>query len=199
MAMLLGATVGCTSDSEPESGPSPLPSRSVGSAPTLAAKPVPTEVTVAKVVGGRLERDQRQHLVKQVSAVVSEYFDDAFLAGEYPRRDFSAALSTFSGGAEKRAGSDRGLLTNAEIGATTEAVAARTKKVSLDVLVPNRQVLALTARFRLVFVQERTDGADQRVTVKGRLLMDRKKSGPWQIFGYDVERSSEPVSKGAGR
>lgn len=197
--MLLGVTVGCTSDSEPGAGPSPLPSRSVGSAPTLDAKPVPTEVTVAKVVGGRLDAEQRRHLVKQVSDVLSTYYDEAFLAGEYPRRDFSSALRTFSSGAEDRARADRALLTNAEIGADTEGVQAVSKRASLDVLVPNRHVLALTARIRLVFVQERTEGADQRVTVKGRLLMDRRKSGPWRIFGYDVQRWSESVSRGAGR
>jgi hypothetical protein len=198
--VLLVATAGCTSDDEPEEpAPSALPSRSVGAEPTLAAKPVPTEVTVAKVVGGKLSRQQRQRLEKQVSAVVSTYFDDAFLAGEYPRSDFSGALATFSPGAVERATSDRALLTNAEIGTTTEAVVPRTKAARLDVLVPRRSVAGLTARIRLVFVQERADGADQRVTVAGRLLMNRKKSGPWQILGYDVTRSSVPTAKGADR
>ena len=36
---------------------------------------------------------------------------------------------------------------------------------------------------------------DQRVTVAGRLLINRKKSGPWQIFGYDITRSSVPAAK----
>ena len=76
---------------------------------------------------------------------------------------------------------------------------ARTKTARLDVLVPRRLVAGLTARIRLVFVQERTDGADQRVTVTGRLLINRKKSGPWQIFGYDITRSSVPATKGSDR
>jgi hypothetical protein len=199
--VLLVATAGCTSDDdEPEeTAPSALPSRSVGTEPTLAAKPVPTKVTVAKVVGGKLKRQQRERLEKQVSAVVSAYFDDAFLAGEYPRSDFSGALATFSPGAVERAASDRALLTNADIGTTTEAVVPRTKAARLDVLVPRRSVAGLTARIRLVFVQERADGADQRVTVAGRLLMNRKKSGPWQIFGYDITRSSVPAAKGSDR
>jgi hypothetical protein len=195
----LVAGAGCTGDDEKpeEAGPSALPSRSVGEEPTLAAKPVPTQVTVAKVVGGKLEREQRERLEKQVSALLSQYFDDAFLAGEYPRSDFAGALATFSPGAAQRAASDRALLTNASIGTSTEAVVARTKVAKLDVLVPRRLVAGLTARVRLVFVQERSDGADQRVTVSGRLLMNRKKSGPWQIFGYDINRSSVPVAKGA--
>jgi hypothetical protein len=197
--VLILLTAGCTSDDEGESAPPPLPSRSVRSEATLEAKPVPTQVTLAKVVGGKLDKERRNRLEDQVSRVVSDYFDAAFLGGDYPRDDFDRALGTFSRGAEARAKGDRALLTNAEIGTTTEAVVPRAKKVRLYVLVPNRSIAGLTARIRLVFVQESTDGADQRVTVTGRLLMNRKKSGPWQIFGYDVTRSSVPAAKGASR
>jgi hypothetical protein len=75
----------------------------------------------------------------------------------------------------------------------------RAKRARLDVLAPRDRVVGLTARFRLVFVQKPTDGVDQQVTVSGRLLVNRKDSGAWQIFGYDVARSSEPASKGASR
>lgn len=199
---ILAATAGCTSDSEPpreEAAPSGLPERSVGTAPTLEAKPVPTKVTVARVAGERLRKEQRQRLEKQVARVLSGYFDDAYLGGEYPRSDFAGALAAFSPGAAERAASDRDLLTNTEIGDETEAVVARAKQARLDVLVPRRLVAGLTARIRLVFLQERSDGADQLVTVKGRLMLNRKSSGAWQIFGYDVSRSSSPAGKGGGR
>ena len=200
MALLLLAGA-CTGDAETpeESAPSPLPSRSVGSQPTLEAKPVPMQVEVAKVVGGKLRREQRRNLSRQVSGVVSAYFDAAFLGGEYPRRNFSDALDTFSRGAAQRALPDRPILTNAAVGDVTEAVVPRVKRVHLDVLVPRRVVVGLTARFRLVFLQERLRGADRRVTVSGRLLLHRKKSGSWQIFGYDAARSSVPAAKGARR
>lgn len=201
-ALLVVSGVACTSgEDEPPAAsspsPSPLPDQSVGAEPTLEAKPVPTKVTVARVVGGKLDRKRRARLEKQIERVVSRYFDDAYLGGEYPRRDFSDALATFSPGARQRAASDRKLLTNAGVGTSTEAVVPRAKVARLDVLVPRRLVAGLTARIRLVFVQERTDGADQRVTVSGRLLVNRKKSGPWQIFGYDITRSSVPVAKGS--
>lgn len=201
MALLL-LTGACTGDGEePEdSAASPLPSRSVGSSPTFEAKPVPIQVEVARVVGGRLKPKQRRTLTRQVGAVVSRYFDAAFLAGDYPRRDFADALGTFSQGAARQARSDRALLTNAAVGPEVEAVVPRAKRVWLDVLVPRRFVVGLTARFRLVFVQEQLRGADQKVAVSGRLLMRRKKSGRLQIFGYDVSRSSVPASgKGEGR
>ena len=200
-ATLLALTSGCTSGKDDDqAGPSELPSRSVRSQATLEAKPVPTDVAVASVVGRRLEREQRQRLEKQVAKVVSQYFDDAFLGGEYPREDFSRAFATFSRGAADRAARDRDLLTNVEIGTSTGTVVPRTKQARLDVLVP-KHLAGLTARIRLVFdaeSAEETEGAaDRRVTVKGRLLMNRTKSGTWQIFGYDLTRSSVPVSKGA--
>ncbi|HEU4513903.1 MAG TPA: hypothetical protein VFR87_12420 [Nocardioidaceae bacterium] len=198
---LLVATAGCTSDPEAprETAPSPLPERSVGAAPTLAAKPVPLEVTVAKVVGERLRKDQRRRLEKQVAGVISRYFDDAYLGGEYPRRDFSGAFAAFTGGAAERAAKDRDILTNATVGAETEAVVPRAQLARLDVLVPRRFVAGLTARVRLVFFQDRTGGADQKVTVKGRLMLSRNSAGEWQIFGYDVSRSSARAGKGGGR
>jgi hypothetical protein len=171
----------------------------VGTRPTLEAKPVPTQVTIARVVGAKLPKKQRDRLDRNVTRVLSHYFDDAFLGGDYPRKDFSGAFATFSHGAARRARGDRALLSNAGIGAETEAVVPRVKAARLDVLAPRRHVAGLTARMRLVFVQERADGEDQRVTVSGRLLMARKKSGPWQVFGYDVTRSSVAATKGANR
>jgi hypothetical protein len=198
-AVLLLVVAGCTGGEEGPREPaaSPLPSRSVETQPTLEAKPVPMDVEVAKVVGVGLPRHRQRDIERQVSRVVEKYFDDAFLGGEYPRGDFSGALETFSDGAAQRGGADRALLTNKAIGTTTEAVVPRAKRVRLDVLVPRGAIVGMTARFRLVFVQEATAGADQRVTVAGRLLMNRKRSGRWQIFGYDVTRSSVPATKGA--
>lgn len=200
-ALLLGVLTGCTGGGEDpgEAASSPLPSRSVGAQPTLAAKPVPTRVTIARVVGGRLPKQNRGLVDRQVTRLVSEYFDEAYLGGEYPRKNFSRAFATFSPGAAKQARKDRDLVSNAGIGAETEAVVPRVKAARLDVLAPRHRVVGLTARVRLVFVQERKDGNDQRVTVKGRLLLQRKKTGRWQVFGYDLTRSSKAVTKGASR
>lgn len=202
LATTLAVSAACTADPEPprkETAPSALPDRSVGSAPTLEAKPVPMQVRVSRVVGEKLRKPQRQRLQKQVGRLVSDYFDDAFLGGEYPRSDFAGGLAAFSPGAVERAASDRELLTNAAVGPDTASVTPRSKRAHLDVLVPNRWVAGLTARIRLVFVREPVTGPTEKVTVKGRLMLNRKKSGPWQVFGYDVSRSTSPVGRGGGR
>jgi hypothetical protein len=196
--MLLAALAGCTGGNEgrEDSAASPLPSRSVETQPTLEAKPVPMDVEVAKVVGSGLRPKQRRNLEQEVSRVLEQYFDDAYLGGEYPRRDFSAAFDTFSQGAARRAVSDRPLLTNAAVGPETTAVVPRARRARVDVLVPGRVAVGMTARVRLVFVREQVSGPAQRVTVSGRLLMSRNRAGRLKIFGYDVIRSSEPASGG---
>lgn len=201
-ATLLAVSAACTSDPEPpreEAAPSSLPSRTVESGPTLEPRPVPMQVTVGKVLGDKMRKGQRRRLEKEVARILSRYFDAAYLGGEYPRSDFSDALAAFSPGAVERAAADRSLLSNAGVGATTVAVVPRIQQAHLDVFKPKTVVAGLTARVRLVFVEEREDGADQRTTVQGRLLMSRKETGPWQIFGYDVTRSSVPAAKGDGR
>lgn len=205
LTVLLVVVAGCTgSDAPPReetapSAPSELPSRSVEAAPTLEPRPVPTEVRVARVVGTKLAKPRRRQLERQVARVLSDYFDTAYLGGDYPRAESPRAFATFSRGAARRARTDRALLSNARSGQRVEAVAPRVKSAALDVLVPHQVVAGLTARVRLVFVEERVGGRDQRVTVKGRLMMNRRKSGPWQIFGYDVSRSAVPAARGGGR
>jgi hypothetical protein len=197
-ATLLLGVAGCTGDprSPGEDAVPSLPSRSVGEGATLAAKPVPLTLTVGKVRGQRLRKQQRRRLERGVSRVLSRYFEAAYLGGDYPRTDFSDALPGFSRGAVRRAAGDRPLLTNSAVGAVTESVVPRVKTARIDLFKPRRVVAGLTARFRLVFLQERVKGRDRRVTVKGRLLMSRTKRGPWEIFGYDVTRFSVPAKGG---
>jgi hypothetical protein len=198
-AALLAGIAGCTGETDsPEESPSPLPGASTGAAPTLDAKPVPTQVRVTRV-SGRLKKSARASLERNVGRTIGAYFDAAHLEGSYPRADFGDAFGSFSRGAAERARRDRGLLTNAALGRSTQAVAAKEKKAWLSVLAPNRVAAGVTARIRLVYLVDRGDARDQRVTISGRLMLTRKKSGGWQIFGYDVARSARPAEKGASR
>lgn len=199
VATLVVTLTGCTGDqdapaAQPSSG---APSQPVESGATLDAKPVPLQVEVGKVRGRRLGREGTERLERQVSRVLSDYFDAAFLGGTYPRERFPGAFAAFSPGVSRQARSDRDLLTNARIGPRTEAVVPKVKRARLSVLHHKGRIPGLTAWIRLIFVQQRPNDADQRVEVQGRLVMNRSDSGPWQIFGYDVTRSNVPVRKGA--
>lgn len=153
------------------------------------------QVQVTRVSGTL--RKARQGVVKRrVGRAISSYFDAAYLGGEYPRSDFDKAFSTFSDGAARRARGDRGLLTNANIGKSLAGVTAKRKDARLSVLAPKNVAAGVTARIRLVFLADSEEAQDTRVTISGRLLLTRMKSGRWHIFGYDVARSAVPVGKG---
>jgi hypothetical protein len=197
-AVLLTGLAACTGGdvAEPAPGPSSPPA-ATGTSATLTPRPVPLTVRVTRVAG-RLRPKARTALEHNVGRVVGRYFHDAFL-GDYPRTDFHDAFATFSRDAEQRARADRALLTNAELGPSTQAVTPRVEKAYLSVLAPNKVAAGVTARVRLEMVADRDNQQDRRVTVTGRLLLTRKKSGGWQIFGYDLSRSTVPVAKGASR
>lgn len=191
---LLAATPGCTNGSE-DPGDPPLPAGSVGSAPTLEPKPVPLRVDVVRVVGGRLKEPGRQRIEQPAGKVIGAYLEAAYL-GEYPRRQFRDAFAYFTPGAAVQARRDRELLTNAGAGAATEAVVARSNQARLDVLLYNDRVVGMTARLFVEFVQERVEAPDVRVRVRGRLMLQRA-GRSYRIFGYDINRSTRQIGKGA--
>lgn len=192
---------GCTGETEQ---PAPLPSPSESSVPsapstgdtaTIDAAPVPMKVRVTRL-HGRMRKGAQQALENKVARTLSTYFDDAFLGGGYPRRDFDGAFGTFTRGAAEDARRDTELLTHADLGPRTESVTPRQKAAWLSVLAPNRVAAGVTARFRLVYEAALEDDTERRVTVQGRLLLTREVSGDWQIFGYDVRRNVAPTNKG---
>jgi hypothetical protein len=196
---LLAVTAGaCTSDenASPRPEPSVSPSPSEGSDVTLDAKPAPFKVRVTRVAG-RMKPQDRDVLADNVGKVVSAYFDDAFLDGDYPRDDFHDAFTTFSAEAAKQAWHDRDLLSNSDLGPSTESVLARRRTAYLSVLAPHKVAAGVTARVDLRFLADRGDAPDKEVTVKGRLMLTRKQDGGWKIFGYDLSQSATTVGEGS--
>lgn len=188
----------CTPDTEPDPAPeqpaAESPPASEGAPATIEPKPVPASVRVTRVIG-RLKAKDRDVLENKVGKVVSAYFDDAFLGGEYPRSAFRDSFGTFSRGAASKAVKQRDLLTNQELGPTTVAVTPRRQSAYLSVLAPHKVAAGVTARVDLRYLVDRADEPDMSVTVKGRLMLTRKKSGGWQIFGYDLSRSASPIEE----
>lgn len=197
---LLVVTAGaCTSDEDapaPQAEPSVSPSPSEGSDVTLDAEPAPFRVRVTRVAG-RMKPEDREVLADNVGKVVSAYFDDAFLDGDYPRDDFHGAFTTFSAQAAKQAWRDRDLLSNSDLGPSTESVLARRRTAYLSVLAPHKVAAGVTARVDLRFLADRGDAPDKVVTVKGRLMLTRKQDGGWKIFGYDLSQSATTVGEGS--
>jgi hypothetical protein len=194
VAVLLG-TGACTREPEPDASPSPSASPTESVAP--APESVPLKVVVTRVLGPLPAKD-RPALEANVRKTLAEYVDGAFLAGDYPRSDFSGAFGAFTAGAARDARRDQAMLTNFPLGATTKSVRATRRTAYLSVLAPNKVAAGVTAKVDLVFVVERGDQPPQRVSLQGRLLLTRDAKAGWSIFGYDVHRSSSPAPSRSG-
>lgn len=185
-AICLATMSACSGDETPgRSAPStPSASTSPVTEPAVAA-PLTTEAEVKKVVG-KLKTGGRGQLVRQITPVVDQWWEAAYLGGTWPRTAFGDAFPGFTQGATKEARRDKELLSNADIGATTTAVTATKRDVRLDVIAPSGRVAGVTARIALDF--DTTGDQPHQVSVRGRVFLTRKE-GTWRIFGYDVRKA----------
>lgn len=192
--VLLAVPTGCTNKPS-SSASSPPPSASTGASATLNAKPVPLKVAVTRV-SGKLKPTAQRQLEANVRRTISHYVNAAFLAGPYPRAGFATAYRSFAPGVRHQARRDGWLLTNKGLGPSTEQVTAKELSAYLSVLAPYKVAAGVTARLKVRFVADRGDRPAKAVTVQGRLMLTRKKSGGWTILGYDLSRSVRTVGKG---
>ena len=180
--VLLVALTACSSgSSDPAAGPGDDPS---GSGATEGPPPVETVATLGKLTG-KLDQQNRSKTREQVAEAVDEWFEAAYVGGDYPRDDFGDAWPSFTKGAKTDARADKALMSNQDIGNQISAVEATTRKVTVDVLAAKGRAVGATARVVLKFS---TEGDVQRdVVVRGRLFLTRTPDG-WRVFGYDVTK-----------
>jgi len=176
--LLVGGCSGSDDDESPGSDPSGTAS---------GGQEVPVKAELGKVTG-RMTGKRAKGAVATVAPVVDDWFEAAYVGGDYPRSNFKDAFPGFTPGAAEDAKKDAALMTNREIGADVESVAADLKQVTVDLLAADRKAAGATARFTLVFTT--TGDYAKEVSVKGRLFLTKGKEGKWRVFGYNVTRSS---------
>lgn len=174
----------CSSGSDPTAAPERL-SRDDDRV-ALASHPVPTRTRIHRVYG-QLPDARRKVVRRQVGEAVDRWWEAAYLGGTYPRSSFPSAFPGFTRGAEERARADKALLTNQTGGHRIDAVEARHRAVTLDILATGKQARSVTAHFTLRF-DTRGDKTGT-TTVRGRLFLVRQR-GAWRIFGYDVAKGA---------
>jgi hypothetical protein len=178
------ALAGCQSGSDPSASPERLSHNDPQV--TLSAHPVETRTKIHRVFG-RLPDRQRKAVRLQVGAVVDRWWDASYLGGSYPRSTFPQAFPGFTKAAEKRARSDKALLTNQTQGPHIDAVTPTHRTIALDILATGKQARTVTASFVLKFATEGDKAGT--TTVRGRRFLVRER-GEWRIFGYDVAKGS---------
>jgi hypothetical protein len=184
LVLLVPLASACQSTTEPTSAPERL-IRSDAQA-TLASHPEPTKVAIHRV-HGRLPLARSKAVRREVGALVDRWWEAAYLGGTYPRSSFSTAFPGFTDAAERRARTDKSLLTNQAAGPRIDSVTARQRKVTLDILATERQARAVTAQFLLTF--DTTGQKSGTTVVRGRLFLTRER-GAWRVFGYDVAKGA---------
>lgn len=171
---------GCSGDDDDE----PSAERSRDGSSTTSTPGIDTQVEVGEVVGA-LPKGPAGDVARDVAAVVDEWFDAAYLAGDFPRSDFGDAFPGFTEDAAKLAARQRSLMSNAAVGDRVDGVTAARRVVRVDLLAPRGEPAGATAHVNLVI--ELTGDLDRTDQVRGRLLLTPAKGG-WRVFGFDIER-----------
>jgi hypothetical protein len=177
------ALAGCSGDDGNDDVPA------AGDAPssvTPAVPPLPTHTTMG-VVSGKLSEQTRLHIKEKVAAVVDDWFDAAYVGGDWPRSDFGNAYPHFSTRATRDAERDAGLMSNERIADRLESVEATKRRLRIDVLAVRRKAVGVTARF--VLGMKLTGEVNRAERVAGSLFLTYQDGG-WKVFGYDVQRGN---------
>lgn len=187
LTVVAAVAAGCSDDSD-DPGPDGPTSTSAASPSTPTAAPVTTDVTIRTVTGGRLPRADRDQLRDKIGETVDEWFDAAYLGGDYPRTDFDDAFGVFTPRARAEAVRDTRLMSNAAVGTTTFGVRALARRVRIDVLADSGRAAGVTVQFRLGMARAGDTGAEREERVSGHLYLTYVAGDGWSVFGYDVRR-----------
>ena len=135
---------------------------------------------------GKLPKEKRSKVRKQVAHAVDAWFDAAYLGGDYPRNDFADVVARLHRRRRRPTPrATRRLMSNQDIGADIDGVEATDRKVTVDVLA----VKGHPAGPRRTSCSSSTPAATSsaRSRSAARLFLTPGDDG-WQVFGYDVTK-----------
>lgn len=180
------ALASCSHDqAEQQQGADPLKASHSANSAQGAPRAVAL-ISNAGVTHGSMPAGDDARIAKTVGNLVDDWLTNAYLAGPWPRRNFTDVWPHFTTDLKHRAHAERATTSNAEIAARIDGVRALTRLVIVDVLAASNKAAGATARLKLEFV---TSGqVRQKVTISGQLYLTPTKSG-WAIFGYDLTRT----------
>jgi hypothetical protein len=186
-ALLLG---GCSGDDKPSTPSASSPTDSSSTADTLRLDKANAELEAhVSQIGGGVKKVQRNHISRQIAKPISNWMDDAYLAGKFPRASYSAKdFPGWTPDATKLALKDKEVTTNAAVSKNVVRVVANRRIANLYVFAVGGLTGGATAKILLSMTAEKESGKRMRYTVSGNLYLTRK-ADKWQIFGYDLHRT----------
>jgi hypothetical protein len=184
VATTLLALTGCSGDGGDNGDNGDPTTGDQSSASPSGPPPLPTHTTMG-VVSGKLSDETRARIKAKITTVVDDWFDAAYVGGDWPRSEIGTAYPHFSGRAAQDAERDAGLMSNARIADRVDSVEATKRRLRIDVLAVKRRAVGVTARF--VLAMKLAGEVNRAERVAGSLFLTWRDGG-WQVFGYDVQR-----------
>ncbi|WP_114422170.1 hypothetical protein [Nocardioides houyundeii] len=179
---LMGAAAGCTGSGTDGDAGAPAASEAT-TEPSVAVPARATKVLMGQVVGP-IPGARLRALRHQVTPVIDEWLDTAFVGGEWPRT-VTGAFAGFTPAAARAARRDRRLVSGADLAARIDSVQVTKRAVRYDVLAVGRRPVGVTARITLDY---RTDGEVRtKVLLRGRVSLT-KVGDDWKVFAYDLTK-----------
>lgn len=206
---VVGLLVSCTNDGDQQAGeqtpppasPTSSPGATAATAPTatlkgqdaplprLTRQDAPLVVTIEQMRGG-VPRSRSAPIRRAITRPISSWLRGGYVAGPYPRDDFTAAFASWTGQAAAKGRGHRNFTTNAALGHDLVAVAADKQRVRLFVFGSGGRAGGATAHVLLRLTGAEPDGTLRRLTVQGELYLTRK-DDRWRIFGYELSHQLE--------
>jgi hypothetical protein len=122
---------------------------------------------------------------------VTAWMDHAYVRVDYPTRgrgSLAGAFATFTPGAGRDARRDQ-LTVDLDLGADLVDAVPTRRTVQLVAYAPRGRPLGVTAVVQLVLLGLRADGERIETALTGELYLTRP-GARWQVFGYEVDRST---------
>lgn len=186
LAAVLLATCDGSEDGDDTAPATVAPTTAVTDAATLTVRAAPLAARLVRVAGHLSDRQGRS-VLKRLTRVVRSWLDGGFVAGAYPRDDFSAAFTRFTPGAARLAGRQQRITTNAALGPDLVQLVPTRRAVGFSIFAPHRRAAGATADVRLVLLGIRADRSEVEVGVSGQLYLTREKG--WRVFGLNLQRT----------
>lgn len=158
--------------------------------PSLTRQDAPLVVTIEELRGD-VPRSRWAPIRRAITRPISAWLRGGYVAGPYPRVDFTKAFASWTGQAAAKGRRHRAFTTNAALGRDLVAVAADKQRVRLFVFGTGGRTGGATARVLLRLTGAAPDGSLRRLTVQGELYLTRK-GDRWRIFGYELRRLEAP-------
>lgn len=185
MVLAAASVTACSGDDDPKAA------EPTSTEPTTSLTKPDAELKIVVRSMDHVRARDRAGVKTAVAKPIQQWFDGAFVSGDYPRNTYDEGFEPWTRDAAAMARRDRVTTTNAALGSAIVDVVADEQLANLYVYASKGRAGGATARVRLRLTQEKDTGELVRTRLNGSVYLTRTPAG-WKIFGYDLSRTVVP-------